>query len=112
MNFLSQLGGELRKLFGRRRTYLGYAVFLVMEAIILAVFKLPRSQKSMRDLIETNGLGFDSYYSSLTVTYWVMGVSMFLLGSIYFALAKSWSGTSTTSRSSSACSRITRGSPE
>ncbi len=86
MNFLSQLGGELRKLFGRRRTYLGYAVFLVMEAIILAVFKLPRSQKSMRDLIETNGLGFDSYYSSLTVTYWVMGFSMFLLGSIYFAL--------------------------
>ena len=86
MNFLSQLRGELRKLFGRRRTYLGYAVFLVMEAIILAVFKLPRSQKSMRDLIETNGLGFDSYYSSLTVTYWVMGFSMFLLGSIYFAL--------------------------
>ena len=86
MNFLSQLGGELRKLFGRRRTYLGYAVFLVMEAIILAVFKLPGSQRTMRDLIETNGLGFDSYYSSLTVTYWVMGFSMFLLGSIYFAL--------------------------
>jgi ABC-2 type transport system permease protein len=86
MNFPSQLGGELRKLFGRRRTYLGYAVFLVMEAIILFVFKLPRSQKSMRELIETNGLGFDSYYSSLTVTYWVMGFSMLLLGSIYFAL--------------------------
>jgi ABC-2 type transport system permease protein len=86
MNFLSQLIGELRKLFGRRRTYLGYVVFLVMEAIILFVFKLPRSQHSMRQLIETNGFGFDDYYSSLTVTYWVMGFSMFLLGSIYFAL--------------------------
>lgn len=86
MNFLSQLGGELRKLFGRQRTYLGYVVFLVMEAIILLVFKLPGSQRTMRTLIETNGFGFDEYYSSLTVTYWVMGFSMFLLGSIYFAL--------------------------
>ena len=86
MNFLSQLGGELRKLFGRQRTYLGYVVFLAMEAIILIVFKLPKSQKSMRELMETNGFGFDEYYSSLTVTYWVMGFSMFLLGSIYFAL--------------------------
>jgi len=86
MSFLRQLRGELSKLFGRPRTYLGYAVFLVMEAIILFVFKLERSQKNMRELIERNGFGFDDYYSSLTVTYWVMGFSMFLLGSIYFAL--------------------------
>lgn len=86
MNFLRQLRGELRKLFGRQRTYLGYAVFLVMELIILLVFKLERTQRGMRDLIERNGFGFDDYYSSLTVTYWVMGFSMFLLGSIYFAL--------------------------
>jgi ABC-2 type transport system permease protein len=86
MNFLRQLRGELAKLFGRPRTYLGYAVFLVMESIILLVFKLERSQRNMRELIERNGFGFDDYYSSLTVTYWVMGFSMFLLGSIYFAL--------------------------
>lgn len=86
MNFLRQLRGELAKLFGRPRTYIGYAVFLVMEAIILFVFELERSQRSMRELIERNGFGFDDYYSSLTVTYWVMGFSMFLLGSIYFAL--------------------------
>ncbi|MCW1887850.1 ABC transporter permease [Luteolibacter flavescens] len=86
MNFLHQLRGELAKLFGRPRTYLGYGVFLAMEAIILAVFKLEGSQRTMRTLIERNGFGFDDYYSSLTVTYWVMGFSMFLLGSIYFAL--------------------------
>lgn len=86
MSFIRQLRGELRKLFGRRRTYIGYAVFLVLEAIILFVFKLDASQKNMRELIEQNGFGFDDYYSSLTVTYWVMGFSMFLLGSIYFAL--------------------------
>lgn len=86
MSFLLQLNGELRKLFGRRRTYIGYIVFLVMEAIILFVFKLEKTQAGMRDLIERNGFGFDEFYSSLTVTYMVMGLSMFLLGSIYFAL--------------------------
>ncbi len=86
MTFLRQLKGELRKLFGRRRTYIGYGVFLVMELLILFVFKLERSQRAMRELVERNGLGFDDYYSSLTITYWIMGFSMFLLGSIYFAL--------------------------
>ena len=86
MNFLRQLRGELAKLFGRPRTYLGYGVFLFMESIILFVFKLERSQRGMRDLVERNGFGFGDYYSSLTVTYWIMGVSMFILGSIYFAL--------------------------
>ncbi|MDB6077154.1 MAG: hypothetical protein JWO82_901 [Akkermansiaceae bacterium] len=86
MNFLSQLRGELRKLFGRPRTYLGYGVFLLMEAIILIVFKLKGAQKMMRDFVERNGLSFGDAYSSLTVTYWMMGLSMFFLGSIYFAL--------------------------
>ena len=55
MNFLRQLRGELAKLFGRPRTYLGYGVFLFMESIILFVFKLERSQRGMRDLVERNG---------------------------------------------------------
>lgn len=86
MLFLSQLGGELRKLYARRRSWIGYGVFLVMEALLLFVFKLERSKDGMRQLIERNGFEFDNYYTSLTVTYWVMGFSMFLLGSIYFAL--------------------------
>jgi ABC-2 type transport system permease protein len=58
----------------------------MMEALLLFVFKLERSKEGMRELIERNGYQFDNYYTSLTVTYWVMGFSMFLLGSIYFAL--------------------------
>jgi len=86
MLFLIQLRGELQKLFARRRSWIGYGVFLVMEALLLFVFKLEGSQRHMRTLIERNGFPFETYYSSLTVTYWVMGFSMFLLGSIYFAL--------------------------
>ena len=86
MLFLTQLRGELRKLFARPRTWMGYGAFLVMEALILFVYKLDRSKQHMRGLIERNGLDFDTYYSSLTITFTIMLLSMFLLGSIYFAL--------------------------
>ncbi|MBM3862416.1 MAG: hypothetical protein FJ385_00470 [Verrucomicrobia bacterium] len=84
--FLHQLRGELRKLFARPRTWMGYAAFLLMEALILFVYKLERSQDHMRGIIERNGLEFGTYYSSLTITFTIMLLSMFLLGSIYFAL--------------------------
>lgn len=86
MLFLHQLHGELRKLFARPRTWMGYAAFLLMEALILFVYKLERSQDHMRGIIERNGLEFGTYYSSLTITFTIMLLSMFLLGSIYFAL--------------------------
>lgn len=86
MIFLEQLRGELRKLFARPRTWMGYGAFFAMEALILFVYKLPRSQRHMKDLVERNGLEFGTYYSSLTITFTIMLFSMFLLGSIYFAL--------------------------
>lgn len=86
MLFIQQLRGELQKLFARPRTWIGYGAFLIMEALILFVYKLERSQQHMRGIIERNGLEFGSYYSSLTITFTIMLLSMFLLGSIYFAL--------------------------
>jgi ABC-2 type transport system permease protein len=86
MLFLEQLRGELRKLFARPRTWIGYGAFLVMEAVILLVYKLPGSQKLMKGVLERNGLDFGTYYSSLTITFTIMLGSMFILGSIYFAL--------------------------
>ena len=86
MLFHEQLRGELRKLFARPRTWMGYGAFLVMEAVILLVYKLPGSQKLMKGVLERNGLDFGTYYSSLTITFTIMLGSMFILGSIYFAL--------------------------
>ncbi|MGE9270194.1 MAG: ABC transporter permease [Verrucomicrobiales bacterium] len=86
MMFLRQLCGELRKLFARPRTYLGYAAFLVMEMLIVVVYKMTNGQRYMRELMERNGLESDYYYSSLTLTFMVMLLSMALLGSIFFAL--------------------------
>ena len=85
MIFLHQLQGELRKLFSRKRTYIGYGVFLVFEALLLTLWvKVGRGQ--IAAVAERNMIPADQLYSSLTSTYWIMGFSMFLIGSIFFAL--------------------------
>ncbi len=86
MLFLQQLRSELRKLFARPRTWMGYGAFLVMESLILFVFKLKGGQEFMRRRMERNGLEFGTFYSSLTITFMIMLFSMLMLGSIYFAL--------------------------
>lgn len=86
MLFLQQLRGELRKLFARPRTWMGYGAFIAMEALILFVFKLKGGQDFMRRRMETNGLEFGTFYSSLTITFMIMIFSMVMLGSIFFAL--------------------------
>jgi ABC-2 type transport system permease protein len=86
MIFFAQLRGELRKLFSKPRTWIGYGAFLAMEVLILFVYKLERAQSTMRGTLEQNGLEFDTYYSSLTITFTIMLLSMFVLGSIFFAL--------------------------
>lgn len=85
MTFFTQLRGELTKLFARKRTYIGYVVFLVFEALLLTLWvKIGRAQ--FEELAERNFIPVELLSSSLTATYWIMGFSMFLLGSIYFAL--------------------------
>lgn len=86
MMFLIQLRGELTKLFARRRTYVGYGVFLVFELILLVTFQIDSVRSQQEDFMVQNGLAADKYFSSLTVTFMVMAFSLFLLGSIYFAL--------------------------
>ena len=65
---------------------MGYGAFLVMEAVILFVYKLDKVQKYNQGIVERNGLEFSTYYSSLTITFTIMLLSMFVLGSVYFAL--------------------------
>lgn len=86
MMFLRQLRGELRKLFARPRTYMGYGAFVIMELLILVVYKTTNGSYYMRQLIERNGYKFEFFFSSLTLTFMVMIFSMVLLGSIFFAL--------------------------
>ena len=40
MLFLRQLAGELKKMFTRKRTYIGFGAFLSLEIVILVLIKL------------------------------------------------------------------------
>lgn len=86
MIFFQQLRGELRKLFGRPRSWMGYGAFIILEAVILIVYKLDAVTANTRKVVEQNGLDFGNYYSALSLTFLMILLSMFLLGSIFFAL--------------------------
>ena len=64
--FLNQLRYELWKLFGKKRTYMGFAMFFVAQVVILMVFRFSRASRGMGDLLETNGYDITSFLSPLT----------------------------------------------
>ncbi len=84
--FLLQLRGELKKLFARRRTYIGYAAFVILEVVVLWCFHLEKAKALMTKILSLNSLEFENYYSSFTITYWMMALTMGILGVIYLAL--------------------------
>jgi ABC-2 type transport system permease protein len=86
MLFPLQLFGELRKLFARKRTYIGFGAFLAVEVVVLILFQLPKVQRSYGGLIERAGYGFADYFSGLTLAFLILTSTIFLLGSLYLAL--------------------------
>jgi len=84
--FLTQLRFELLKMFSRKRTYIGFGAFLLMEMLVLFLFNLPKPKASFRHLIEQNGYGFDEYYSGFTLAMLIVLWTTTLLGSLYLAL--------------------------
>lgn len=86
MLFFLQLWNELRKMFSRKRTYIGFGAFFVVECGILFLLNLPKPKMSFQRLIERNGYGFNEYYSGLTLGLMMVIWTTTLLGSLYLAL--------------------------
>jgi ABC-2 type transport system permease protein len=84
--FFLQLRNELKKLFARKRTYIGFGAFLLVELFILFQLNRPRPRASFQRFIEENGYGFDQYFSGLTLGLAMLTWTSFLLGSLYLAL--------------------------
>jgi ABC-2 type transport system permease protein len=84
--FLQQFSGELLKLFARKRTYIGFAAFLGVEVIILFLLNLPRVRGALARVIEDSGYPAGDYLSGLTLGFFVLLWSVFLLGALYLAL--------------------------
>jgi len=83
--FFTQLKFELLKMFSRKRTYIGFASFLIMEGVILFMCNLPGPQLRFRRMIEQNGYGFDEYFSGYTLAM-LMVLWTRILGYLYLAL--------------------------
>jgi len=81
-----QFLGELKKLFARRRTYIGFGAFLIVEVAILGLLQLPSAQNAVAELLQASGYLFDDYYSGLTLAFLMMTNTIFFLGSLYLAL--------------------------
>ncbi len=84
--FSLQLNGEMLKLFARRRTYIGFGAFVLIEALVLGLLHLPKPQRGLRRLIEENGYLFADYYSGLTLAALILIFTGPLLGALYLAL--------------------------
>ncbi len=84
--FFFQLSNELRKLFARKRTHIGFVAFLLVEGLILFLVNLPKPRAHFRRLIEENGYVFERYFSGTTVALLMLMWTTFLLGALYLAL--------------------------
>jgi ABC-2 type transport system permease protein len=83
--FFLQLKNELWKLFGKKRTYIGFAMLLLAENGVS--FALHKTQFSMQKrLLEGNGYVPDSYFSALTTAIIVLSPIAPLLLPLYVAL--------------------------
>lgn len=80
------LRNELWKLFGKKRTYIGFVMFLLAQNLIALVFKLTRASAPMQRLLESAGHAAEGYLSVLTIaTIMLVPVAAFLLP-LYVAL--------------------------
>lgn len=86
MNFLKQLGWELFRMFARKRTYIGFGVFLAVETVFYFLWTREHAQRGMERWIERLAGGFEHYFSALTLAFLIVIFTMILLGTIFIAL--------------------------
>lgn len=84
--FLKQLGWELFRMFARKRTYIGFGVFVAVELVIYTLLTLDRSERNMERWIERVAGGFDHYFSALTLAFMIVAFTMLLLGAVFVSL--------------------------
>jgi len=84
--FVAQLRNELLKLFARKRTYIGFGAFLFVQVAILLLLQLPKAKRAFQQLLESNGYGFEEYYSGLTLGLLIILFTVGMLGALYLAL--------------------------
>jgi hypothetical protein len=78
---LSQWRAEWLKLLGRKRTYIGFGAFILLEAVILMVFQFEAPEKLYRRLIVQQGgafvlFRFDLGFHRASHLSWALGIDL------------------------------------
>ncbi|MGA3269196.1 MAG: ABC transporter permease subunit [Verrucomicrobiota bacterium] len=84
--FLIQLKNELWKLFGKKRTYVGFGAFVLVQTVMLFMFKYTHWQEHARRLLAGNGYMASEYMSALTVAVIMLLPQIGFLMPLYVAL--------------------------
>ncbi len=84
--FWRHLGNELWKLFGKKRTYIGFGAFLLAQNAMLLTFRFTHWQSNMERLLAGNGYLAREFISALTVAVVMLFPQVVLLMPLYTAL--------------------------
>ncbi|MEY2408569.1 MAG: type transport system permease protein [Verrucomicrobiota bacterium] len=84
--FLIQLCNELRKLFGKRRTYIGFGAFFVAQNLICILFRFTKVQQDIATVLQGNGYLAANYTSALTIAVYMLIPQVLLLMPLYATL--------------------------
>src|SRR5208283_4548724 len=84
--FLAQLKNELWKLFGKKRTYIGFGAFVLAQMAMLLMFKYTHWQSVYERWLSANGYLASEYISALTVALQMVVPQILLLMPLYVSL--------------------------
>ena len=84
--FLAQLKNELWKLFGKKRTYIGFGAFLLVQNLVSILFRVTKASRPMQRLLEDNGYLAEQFISTLTIATIMLIPIAALLLPLYVAL--------------------------
>jgi ABC-2 type transport system permease protein len=85
--FLAQFKNELIKLFGKKRTYIGFGVFILAQVAMLFAFKRGgHFTRAYEHVLEVNGYSVSQFISALTVSLIMLLPQIGMLIPLYVSL--------------------------
>ena len=84
--FYHHLRNELWKLFGKKRTYIGFGAFLLAQNAMLLTFRFTHWRSDLERMLAGNGYLAQEYVSALTVAVIMLIPQVVLLMPLYVAL--------------------------
>src|SRR5207247_6976701 len=84
--FMLHLRNELWKLFGKKRTYIGFGAFVLAQNAMLLTFRFTHWLSDMERMLQGKGYFAAEYISALTVAVVMLIPQILLLMPLYAAL--------------------------